>query len=85
MLLLNFVDNKIKNYLMLIADKVSKIFCIADDFCQEFEKESEKMSLKSDGKQHPSWASSNTRKRTGRWPLTAFLPRNSVTGGLEMV
>ena len=37
---------------MLNADKVSEIFCIADDFCQEFEKESEKMSLKSDGKQH---------------------------------
>ena len=37
---------------MLSAHKVSEIFCIADDFCQEFEKESEKTSLKSDEKQH---------------------------------
>ena len=37
---------------MLSADKVSEIFCIADDFCQEFDREIEKMSLPLDGKKH---------------------------------
>ena len=37
---------------MLSADKVSEIFCIADDFCQEFDREIEKLSLPLDGKKH---------------------------------
>ena len=35
---------------MLSADKVSEIFCIADDFCQEFDREIENLSLPLDGK-----------------------------------
>ena len=37
---------------MLSEDKITEIFCIADDFCKEFEVEMEKMSLKADGKKH---------------------------------
>ena len=37
---------------MLSADKVSEIFCIADDFCQEFDREIENLSLPLDGKKH---------------------------------
>ena len=37
---------------MLIADKVNEIFCIADDFCKEFDSEIEKMSFPCDGKKH---------------------------------
>jgi hypothetical protein len=43
---------------MLIADKVNEIFCIADDFCKEFDKNIEKNSLRADGKKH--------RKRKGQ-------------------
>ncbi len=37
---------------MLSADKVNEIFCIADDFCKEFDKSIEKNSLRADGKKH---------------------------------
>ena len=37
---------------MLSEDKITEIFCIADDFCKEFEVVMEKMSLKADGKKH---------------------------------
>jgi len=37
---------------MLSADKVNEIFCIADDFCKEFDASIEKNSLRSDGKKH---------------------------------
>ena len=37
---------------MLSADKVCEIFCIADDFCQEYDYQIEKFSLPSDGKKH---------------------------------
>jgi hypothetical protein len=37
---------------MLSADKVNEIFCIADDFCKEFDSEIEKMSFPCDGKKH---------------------------------
>ena len=37
---------------MLSADKVSEIFCIADDFCQEFDHQIENLSLPLDGKKH---------------------------------
>ena len=38
---------------MITNDKVTEIFCIADDFCKEFEKEIAKNSLKApDGKKH---------------------------------
>lgn len=37
---------------MLSADKVNEIFCIADDFCKEFDFEIEKMSFPYDGKKH---------------------------------
>ena len=30
---------------MLSADKVSEIFCIADDFCQEYDHQIEEISL----------------------------------------
>jgi hypothetical protein len=43
---------------MLSADKVNEIFCIADDFCKEFDKNIEKNSLRADGKKH--------RKRKGQ-------------------
>lgn len=35
---------------MITKDKISEIFCIADDFCKEFEKEIEKNALTDDGK-----------------------------------
>ena len=37
---------------MLSADKVNEIFCIADDFCKEFDASIEKNSLRADGKKH---------------------------------
>ncbi len=37
---------------MLSADKVNEIFCIADDFCREFDSEIEKMSFPCDEKKH---------------------------------
>ncbi len=37
---------------MLSADKVSEIFCIADDFCKEYDVNIEKNSLRADGKRH---------------------------------
>lgn len=37
---------------MLSADKVNEIFCIADDFCKEFDKSIEKNALRADGKKH---------------------------------
>lgn len=37
---------------MLSADKVNEIFCIADDFCKEFDSEIEKKSFPCDGKKH---------------------------------
>lgn len=32
---------------MIAKDKVTEIFCIADDFCKEFDKEVSKMGLES--------------------------------------
>ena len=43
---------------MLSVDKVNEIFCIADDFCKEFDENIEKNSLRADGKKH--------RKRKGQ-------------------
>ncbi len=37
---------------MLSSDKVSEIFCIADDFCKEYDVNIEKNSLRADGKRH---------------------------------
>ena len=37
---------------MLSADKVNEIFCIADDFCKEFDMSTEKKALRADGKRH---------------------------------
>lgn len=37
---------------MLSADKVNEIFCIADDFCKEYDVNIEKKSLRADGKKH---------------------------------
>jgi hypothetical protein len=38
---------------MLTLDKITEIFCIADDFCREFAEEVKKHRLKSnDGKTH---------------------------------
>ena len=37
---------------MLSADKVNEIFCIADDFCKEYDVNIEKNSLRADGKKH---------------------------------
>ena len=37
---------------MLSRDKVIEIFCIADDFCKEFDSNMKEMTLKADGKRH---------------------------------
>ena len=37
---------------MLSRDKVIEIFCIADDFCKEFDSNMKEMTLKTDGKKH---------------------------------
>jgi hypothetical protein len=37
---------------MLSRDKVIEIFCIADDFCKEFDSNMKEMTLKADGKKH---------------------------------
>ncbi|MDD4535281.1 MAG: IS982 family transposase, partial [Prevotella sp.] len=38
---------------MITKDKITEIFCIADDFCKEFEHEVDKMALpESDSKTH---------------------------------
>ena len=37
---------------MLSRDKITEIFCIADDFCKEFDSNMKEMTLKADGKKH---------------------------------
>ena len=37
----------------ITKDKITDIFCIIDDFCEEYDKDIEKMSLKApDGRRH---------------------------------
>ena len=37
---------------MLSRDKITDIFCIADDFCKDFDSNMKEMTLKADGKKH---------------------------------
>ena len=41
---------KLKNFAMITEDKVTEIFCIADDFCKVFDAQMAKYTFKAVGK-----------------------------------
>ena len=41
---------KLKNFAMITEDKVTEIFCIADDFCKVFDAQMAKYTFKAEGK-----------------------------------
>ena len=50
----NFVVDKktmkLKNFAMITEDKVTEIFCVADDFCKVFDAQMAKYTFKAEGK-----------------------------------
>ena len=56
---------------MLSRDKITEIFCIADDFCKEFDSNMKEMALKADGKKHRN--SSHGRVSPCYFPVFDFV------------
>ena len=44
---------KLKNFAMITEDKVTEIFCIADDFCKVFDAQMAKYTFKAERKRKP--------------------------------
>ena len=51
----------------ITKDKITDIFCIIDDFCEEYDKDIEKMSLKApDGRRHRKLKAPDGRRHRKR-------------------
>ncbi len=66
----------------ITKDKITEIFCIIDDFCQEYDKEIARMSIcEPDGRKHRNRKSGIARKTTVAYPKLRLLGSRYLSQG----
>ena len=60
---------KLKNFAMITEDKVTEIFCIADDFCKVFDAQMAKYTFKSEGNRPDCITGADSKSETSSYLL----------------